>query len=343
METSDSEHFESADESLNSDEEPVLTNSFKNLGVRSFANKDAIKDSGAISKQSCSENFENKKGDSQKLVKSRLSTKLGKKVEVTNMDAKNVENNDVPSKEANSLTSESENVKGNQQSNLSTTLEQYISKKDHHEALEVTKDSEKERQGLVSDKEENLWEDDDDWGNFEDNSTLSRSPVSEVGILHKLITRDPLSSSWSDDELDATHRLGEKSIRSRYNAAEDRWEYDAFEPIDPASEELLESLGTSPKQNNNSGWGGWGNWGVSSILSTATQLTSNVSKGLSTVIGVPDPEELARINKKEEELLKEVAPEDPSNSSLFGFGNFVSGVTKIVETTGNKVILSCRT
>ncbi|XP_015593119.1 protein FAM114A2 isoform X1 [Cephus cinctus] len=113
--------------------------------------------------------------------------------------------------------------------------------------------------------------------------------------------------------------------------------------------EKLSLVGQS--QENTSGWGGWGNWGVSSLLNTASAgvstLSSHVSHGLSLLeesIGVPDPAELA----KEEHLvetettdneIKDV--EETQSQSTFGFGNLISGVssiTKLVESTGTKVI-----
>lgn len=104
---------------------------------------------------------------------------------------------------------------------------------------------------------------------------------------------------------------------------------------------------TEPSSAQN--WGGWGTWGVSSLLTTATTITKNVSQGLSTVIesgiGVPHPEELARLNKVERDSKAPDASlpsmnEDISNNT-FGLGNWVSGVsqiTKLMEKTGNKVL-----
>lgn len=106
---------------------------------------------------------------------------------------------------------------------------------------------------------------------------------------------------------------------------------------------------------------GWDMWDISSMLSTATQsvstLTNHVSHGLSSVLesgmGVPKPEELARMNVTEQKELLEKHEEEqervedeekqPTTAGIpFGLGNLVSGVsqiTKMVETTGNKVIL----
>lgn len=81
-----------------------------------------------------------------------------------------------------------------------------------------------------------------------------------------------------------------------------------------------------------------------------------MSQGLSTVIengiGVPDPEEMARMNKLEKEKLRETKKEETkedhyqsenstSSNLSFGIGNWVTGVsqiTKLVEETGTKVI-----
>ncbi|KAF2882347.1 hypothetical protein ILUMI_23831 [Ignelater luminosus] len=148
------------------------------------------------------------------------------------------------------------------------------------------------------------------------------------------------------------------------------WADDEWEPISSTDNKLTnkETNETNKTVQNNfsSGWGGWGNWDVTSLLSTATMgvttITNHVSQGLTTVlesgIGVPDPEELARLNKmegkskesievdEEEEEKKEV--DSKNNKSgvpdlTFGLGSFVSGVsqiTKLVESTGNKVISS---
>ncbi|XP_075982174.1 protein FAM114A2 [Anticarsia gemmatalis] len=107
-----------------------------------------------------------------------------------------------------------------------------------------------------------------------------------------------------------------------------------------------------------SGWG-WG-WSVDSLLSSATagisNITSQVSQGLSTVletgIGAPDPEELARMKVKErEEEVKASTPnnvpteerpvesdESKATGDAFQFGSLLSGVTKFVESTSTKVI-----
>ncbi|XP_014360642.2 protein FAM114A2 [Papilio machaon] len=119
--------------------------------------------------------------------------------------------------------------------------------------------------------------------------------------------------------------------------------------------ERLAATSTSTSTKNE-GWG-WG-WGMDSILSTATagitNLTSQVSQGISTVletsIGAPDPEELARKasqtvenkHKSEDSVIKDTnndnQEDSKNNDAQFPFGNLLSGVTKFVETTGTKVL-----
>ncbi|XP_026823057.1 protein FAM114A2 [Rhopalosiphum maidis] len=96
-----------------------------------------------------------------------------------------------------------------------------------------------------------------------------------------------------------------------------------------------------------SGWGGWSSgWSVNSLLSTASILTNQVSQGLTNVIGAPAPEQLASVDKdKEIKDLKKTNVNDeitekPSESILDAnyFLSNVSQITKIVETTGSKII-----
>nr|CAD7603404.1 unnamed protein product [Timema genevievae] len=122
---------------------------------------------------------------------------------------------------------------------------------------------------------------------------------------------------------------------------------------------------SSQKETGSSlGWGGWSSWGVTSLLSTATEsvatLSTHVSQGLSTVletgIGAPDPEEFARLQHEEKqnhlEQQQEKVEDSPPNleepmsggsegGRLFDFSHLMSGmssITKLVETTGTKVI-----
>lgn len=129
---------------------------------------------------------------------------------------------------------------------------------------------------------------------------------------------------------------------------------------------VADRLSASGTESKSKGWG-WGGWGVDSLLNTATagisSITNHVSQSISTVletsIGAPDPEELARKNKLESEILKdatkdktvdEAVADELTNSKdndllsrstddgAFQLGSLLSGVTKFVETTGTKVL-----
>ncbi|KAF5304564.1 hypothetical protein FQA39_LY09615 [Lamprigera yunnana] len=153
---------------------------------------------------------------------------------------------------------------------------------------------------------------------------IDKSDVVPIETQIDNITLESIDKSKKNEEVES-----EKEVNM--------WEDDNWEPIDKVNEET-----------SRSGWIGWGNWGgVTALLSTATAgvttITNHVSQGLSTVletgIGAPDPEELARINSRENTQIEEPVPE--SSNLSFGLSNFVSGVshiTKLVETTGNKVI-----
>ncbi|KAB0798936.1 hypothetical protein PPYR_06816 [Photinus pyralis] len=124
------------------------------------------------------------------------------------------------------------------------------------------------------------------------------------------------------------------------------WDEDEdWEPVETKTEIKPSE---SPPLTINRIWG----WDLSAMLNAATvgvtAVTTQVSQGLSNVletgIGAPDPAELARRTTQEEHTHDAEITEPSTNSStnLFGFGNLVSGVTqitKLVETTGNKVIL----
>ncbi|XP_022213388.1 protein FAM114A2 [Drosophila obscura] len=98
--------------------------------------------------------------------------------------------------------------------------------------------------------------------------------------------------------------------------------------------------------SSSSSWGLWGGK-LSSVLSTATEglgnITTQVNQGLSQIIGVPDPEELARINaaEKTKEETPVVSPKetpaatpvDPNQENAFGLG-FVTNLGSKVLNTG---------
>ncbi|KAH8310786.1 hypothetical protein KR044_003016 [Drosophila immigrans] len=70
--------------------------------------------------------------------------------------------------------------------------------------------------------------------------------------------------------------------------------------------------------SSSSGWGLWGGK-LSSVLSTASEglgnITTHVNQGLNQIIGVPDPEEMARINAAEQAAKPSVSPATEKQSN----------------------------
>lgn len=119
--------------------------------------------------------------------------------------------------------------------------------------------------------------------------------------------------------------------------------------ITTSEPKISETVQNEIKQSSTqlSGWGSWSSgWSVNSLLSTASALTNQVSQGITNVIGAPAPEQLASVDKdKEIKDLKETEANDEltekSSESILGTNYFLSNVsqiTKIVETTGSKII-----
>ncbi|XP_003689677.1 protein FAM114A2 [Apis florea] len=127
---------------------------------------------------------------------------------------------------------------------------------------------------------------------------------------------------------------------------------DAIELPEELTEEklqpVLKRLSLSEETDNSSSWG-WANWGVSSLINTATAgvstLTSHVSQGLTLL------EESITISEEPKSIINEekqnnIVNDDNKNDQFkeqlsFGFGNFISSVssiTKLVESTGSKVM-----
>lgn len=116
---------------------------------------------------------------------------------------------------------------------------------------------------------------------------------------------------------------------------------------------VLDKLSLESRESDNFIWGSWSNWGVSSLINTASAgvstLTNHVSQGLSLLeetINVPTT--LESQNVQDEKENKDETPDKESKETIsnqsqgaFGFGSFLSGVssiTKLVETTGSKVM-----
>lgn len=151
-------------------------------------------------------------------------------------------------------------------------------------------------------------------------------------------TTDSVTNQKSPDKTEGEH--AEKLTD------EDGWQIDDWDDVEP-TKDVKPSTGSgfsnvrdkppSPKPaepSNNWGWTPWG--GVVQLLSTAT---SHVSQVIESGIGVPGPEEIARM--QHEENLKNRENRDPNpvsdtrrDETSMLLGNLMSGVSQI----GNRVI-----
>lgn len=171
--------------------------------------------------------------------------------------------------------------------------------------------------------EDNLWDDDElDWGS---------EAAKEADTLKSEDNGwNDFDTEW-DSQSQSQTIVNNSDTLKQSSTQENLWQDDGeWEP--------LEKPPTSQVKESN--WGGWGGWGVTSLLTTATQsvttLTSQVSHVLESSIGIPQPEELAKINTQQEQVKTETdsQPEDSSPLGTFGLGSLV----KFVESTGTKVI-----
>ncbi|KAH8384085.1 hypothetical protein KR009_012062 [Drosophila setifemur] len=155
---------------------------------------------------------------------------------------------------------------------------------------------------------------------------------------------------WGDDEDKFVHvekqdQVQEKQEIRNNNAKASTEEVVAQKQESPAAEQ--------PAAATSSPWGLWGGK-LSSVLSTATEglgtITTQVNQGLNQIIGVPDPEEMARLNAAEQVSKEpqvtptekdktpastpEENPDDEGESSpAFGLG-FVTNLGSKVLNTG---------
>ncbi|VEN34919.1 unnamed protein product [Callosobruchus maculatus] len=218
--------------------------------------------------------------------------------------------------------------------------------------------------------ESNMWED-DGWDiDNEDVKDICIQNVSSNQAEHTNSTSTPEIEQRDIKTLDEhlklqqltsdTQKLNIKSklLEEENEDLANMWDNDDWEPLEEINDQPEEpqkmEFKTKESKSQTDAWSSWGSWGVSSILTTASTLTNHVSQGLNTIVdtslGIPDPQELARLHKREEEELQakisENKEEAANNAGTIGFGlgnlgNLVSGVsniTKFVEQTGNKVI-----
>ncbi|XP_030374104.1 protein FAM114A2 [Scaptodrosophila lebanonensis] len=115
----------------------------------------------------------------------------------------------------------------------------------------------------------------------------------------------------------------------------------------PAAEDqqMTASKATTPSSGSSS----WGLWGgkLTSVLTTATEglgnITNQVNQGLNQIIGVPDPEELARSNVAEKAKEQAAAPAEteavsPTRDSENGDPGAPGFGLGFVTTLGSKVL-----
>ncbi|XP_034191579.2 protein FAM114A2 isoform X2 [Osmia lignaria lignaria] len=111
---------------------------------------------------------------------------------------------------------------------------------------------------------------------------------------------------------------------------------------------IFKKLSLTDQETDNSlkGWG-WGSWDVTSFINSASAgvstLTSHVTHGLTLLeesMAIPDESTPTEI-EEEDSAVADDKKEEPEEQSLFGFGNLISGmssITKLVESTGSKVM-----
>ncbi|XP_044018131.1 protein FAM114A2 isoform X2 [Aphidius gifuensis] len=162
-----------------------------------------------------------------------------------------------------------------------------------------------------------------------------------------------------DDLVDVPEELkSNKSFKEVFKL--DKWEAVNDEKIEKnLSQDKIQSVlekipsaTTTPDDSSSSGWGSWGSWGVNSLINTASigvsTISSHVSHGLTLLeetMNVPESEDVEKpIEQLSEKKMTEDKVETTSQdgqASSFGFENFmygVSSITKLVESTGSKVI-----
>ncbi|XP_030758276.1 protein FAM114A2 [Sitophilus oryzae] len=333
METSDSECFESADEDLDSDHEE--NDHTRGKHPHSLNPK-------VIEPELCKLKLEENKDSEFSEISTKPATESSPNFNSNKTDSEQILILNADDESSHNLLKEAKTSKQHTKEEL-TSIEynngkEVVLKPEHIDhscknIKDIKKDNQCKKDVLdsvennvnVPESEENLWDDDElDWeieGSKEEAQRTEKPP--------NLQNED---SGW--DDFDA------------------EWESDLSNSVKPNKsnlndfKETLDNPGREHEQDDHaqSSWGGWSNWGVSSILNTATQsvstITNHVSQGLSSVlegsIGIPDPEEMARIN-----AIKNNNTEAQVTENLFGLENLVSGVshlTKFVESTGTKVI-----
>lgn len=191
-----------------------------------------------------------------------------------------------------------------------------------------------------------------------DESSMSTDEESQEKF--KVQSTDNQSMSNDLSEMDMPEELkSDKKFKELFEP--EGWEgLGDFELPDELTEEELPALGkvsvASKEPEGSLGmWrNSWENWGVTSLINSATAsvstLTSHVSQGLTllegTIGGMQDSIEPSEVNDEvnqdgSDDAEPKVEEQENQSYSSFGFGNLllgVSSITKLVESTGSKVM-----
>ncbi|XP_076044443.1 uncharacterized protein LOC143027180 isoform X1 [Oratosquilla oratoria] len=167
-------------------------------------------------------------------------------------------------------------------------------------------------------------------------------------------------------------REEQKEKQEKFLEQERRWQQVQGLASEEPQEKVVQCGG------NSGGWGSWGGWGTS-LLSAATTFTKEVTKGVGSVmetveagLGVPDPEAMAKEVAEREKMVKAVKTESknvkyehkengdedgkhvertgkdesPTQmasgfhfTGLSSLGSIVTGVSGVLESASNKVLL----
>ncbi|KAF7384703.1 hypothetical protein HZH68_014315 [Vespula germanica] len=190
--------------------------------------------------------------------------------------------------------------------------------------------------------------------NISTKNVISKQSIKEIDVVSNISSNKDLSEVDMPEELKSNKKFKEifkpqgwEKIGNNIELVEDLTE----QKIQP----VLDRLSLDDKDTENSLWANWSSWGVSSLINTASAgvstLTTHVSQGLSLLeetINVSDASQLQMIQNTQEEEEEVVIPEKESKeteSNLsqgpFGLSSFlfgVSSITKLVESTGSKVM-----
>lgn len=323
METSDSEYFESADEDFQSDSEDEVTEkNLKQSAEQIGTNLQNLKITESIKTNE-------KTAVQDKINENIILTSSEKTVNPSIITNEAVDTYDISIdlKDVSNIT----NISSTQRK-LENTLDS--TDINHIESLSI--DEKQEADGWDLDDEENMWK--------EEETILPTQKLCSDSL------KQPASKSYN---LSEKHDANTEKLSA--DPDENMWDNEDWDDFDDLNVGNKDER-SCENQSSNASWSGWGNWGVTSLLTTATQgvstLTNQVSQGLNTVLesgmGIPNPEDLAKIHHEEAKQVtnsndcQERDSKENSSSFVFGnLGNLVSGVTnitKFVESTSTKVI-----